>query len=93
MMRIHQELYDHLKKYPRRLILPHRLNPYPSQVIAIPSSPTIYIDPVVTIYQCLHKTLPYLHTLVTPYRHPISTYSINAPYQLTLSTHPINPPC
>ncbi len=33
MMRIHDELYAHLKRYPRRLILPHRLNPYPSQIL------------------------------------------------------------
>lgn len=32
MMRIHEELYSHLKLYPRRVIIPHRLNPYPEEV-------------------------------------------------------------
>ena len=32
MMRIHQDIYDHLKTYPRRLVIPHRLNPYPVDV-------------------------------------------------------------
>jgi hypothetical protein len=33
MMREHEEIYGHLKKFPRRLMLPHRLNPYPPAVI------------------------------------------------------------
>jgi hypothetical protein len=33
MMRIPQEIYGHLKIYPRRLVIPHRLNPYPEPII------------------------------------------------------------
>jgi hypothetical protein len=32
MMRIHEELYRHLQLYPRRLLVPHRLLPYPTTV-------------------------------------------------------------
>jgi hypothetical protein len=33
MIRIQEELFNHLKKYPRRLMVPHRLAPYPEEVI------------------------------------------------------------
>ena len=36
MMRIHKDIYDHLKDFPRRLVIPHRLNPYPSDVRRYP---------------------------------------------------------
>jgi hypothetical protein len=35
MMRIHDDLFEHLRKFPRRLLVPHRLNPYPEAVRAL----------------------------------------------------------
>lgn len=35
MMRSHREIYDHLEHYPRRIVIPHRLNPYPTTVSSI----------------------------------------------------------
>ena len=33
MLRRHAEIYEHLRQYPRRMIIPHRLIPYPSDVL------------------------------------------------------------
>jgi len=35
MMRHHDIIYGHLHKYPRRVLVPHRLIPYPEQAVAI----------------------------------------------------------
>jgi len=35
MMRIHEDIYAHLKAYPRRLIIPHRLSPYPDPILTV----------------------------------------------------------
>lgn len=32
MMRVHADIFEHLEKYPRRLVVPHRLLPYPDTV-------------------------------------------------------------
>lgn len=47
MMRIHEELYSHLKLYPRRVIIPHRLNPYPEEVQYVITAHHIAALPVV----------------------------------------------
>jgi hypothetical protein len=33
MMRIPEDLYGHLKRFPRRVVIPHRLTPYPEAVL------------------------------------------------------------
>ena len=35
MLRISKELFDQIDKYPRRMLLPHRLMPYPDNVLTV----------------------------------------------------------
>ena len=67
MMRNHREIYDHLEHYPRRIIIPHRLNPYPTAVMYYASlflsfflcNASFYIEPTCV---CLHaRPIHFMH--------------------------------